>query len=201
MASVSTRQGLTSFDIWGASGLEVVYASEVEDDRLREEDEEQVDPALSLSAGQHSRINVQQRKSILPTEDELRALMCARKIRVRWGAQNDDKSPAQRLADADIDALKAKHISMRDAYGTPLGAGSPAHFFITKPSASRMKSRCLDPSTYRADRAGALDMEGLAHALGVQIGRRRRFSWRKLWNCTAFSSQTWMLRTRGLCAS
>jgi hypothetical protein len=168
MASVSTRQCLASFDIWVASGLEVVYASEVEDDRLREEDEEQVDPALSLSAGQHSLINMQQLKSILPTEDELRALKCARKIRVRWGAQNDDKSPVQRLAEANFDALKSKQVSMRDAYGTPLGAGSPAHFFITKPSASRMKSGCLDPATYRADRVGALDMEGLAHALGVQ---------------------------------
>jgi hypothetical protein len=78
------------------------------------------------STSQHSPINVLELKSVLPSEAEHRVLKCARKIRELWGAQNEDtNSPVPRLADADIDAFKAKHMSMRDAYGTPPGAESP----------------------------------------------------------------------------
>jgi hypothetical protein len=166
MASGPVGQGLASFNIWGASGVEIIYESDIERDRLREEDEEQEDPGLLLSVGQHSEINLQLLKRSLPTEAELQALKCASTI--RRPLNGDNKPSVVRLTDAAINASKFMPMSALEAYGTPPDVGSPACFLIVKPSASKMKSGCLDPSTHRPDRVGALDMAGLAQALGVQ---------------------------------
>jgi hypothetical protein len=164
----SARTGLGSWAIWRKSDdLEIVYDSDVEDEMLRVEDELEEDFDLSLDLSMHIACNESTLKELLPSESELQALSSVDNCSLRVGARAERGT-------AEVIRLKneVKHYRhgtgiLTHAYGTHSDGKVPSYFLIAKPSASKLKSGCLNPSAYRPDRVGALDLKGLAEILGL----------------------------------
>jgi hypothetical protein len=164
----SARTDLCPWGVWRKSDdFQVIYDSDVEDERLRLEDELREDEDLSLDLRSHTIRNEKQLKALLPEESELQALSIVNQGSMRLGSRaENNRGDVFRLRNA-VRHYGSLSGNLSHAFGTRLDEESAAYFLISKPSASKMKSGCLNPSTYRPDRVGALDLEGLAEALGI----------------------------------
>lgn len=162
---------LPSWPVWRADlGIEVVYVSDVEDTKLRLEDEEEDEwDEYSTPLHLHLAQNQSVLRSILPSAEELQALQPVSCCDIRAGARiQGDVGSVTRLGNpvTHFPDCAACISSGMFVCNHPAGVEN-AYFLITRPSASKMVSGCLHPSTYRPDGVGSLDLEGLAAILGL----------------------------------
>jgi hypothetical protein len=167
----SSATALPSWPVWRADlGIDVVYLSDAENEKLQLEDEEKDEwDEYSTPLHVHLARNQDVLTSILPSAAELQSLQPARRCEIHAGAHmQGDSSSVTRLQNPVTHYPDCASCISSGMYVCRHPARKEnAYFLITRPSASRMMSGCLHPSTYRPDGVGSLDLEGVAAIFGL----------------------------------